>query len=352
MATEKQHARIYLADYEIIFKLTPSERAVWLALSYFAKCTFEGETIIRRSWPSQEKLAQLLGCSIHTVRRGIHRLKERKQNGDTIDKDEKIPAELRMLYVKRRAANSAIYILTSKLSAPAILDLSHAAGSKSSIPAIPDHAHADDSDLSHAEIQTDQITKNLTEKGSLESDPRLIRFKLIYGYFAEHSLTQWNARNPVEEFMRIADGSKLNVANELLHVGAYILEQIDQYQKHGGKRRYWTKMFWVSGLHQWLGRKHKSTLDYRRSQYIQKLQDLIPDLIPQQTPRAPQPENTAPVKVEKQNVDEDLQWIVDICDKAKTDKMYSTTLKQFMNSDEFPQSLRRYAETCLQEAEK
>ena len=350
MPKEKQHARLYLADYKILFKLTPSERAVWLALSYFAKFTFEEEAIIRRSWPSQEKLAELLGCSVHTIRRGIHRLKERKQNGDPVEK-EKIAPEDRMLFVKRRAANSAVYILTSKIAACETLDLSHADKSIHALPAIPEFAHAEIPDHAHAEIQTDQITKKLTEKGSCENDPKLIRFKLIYRYFAENIKTQWTAHNPEYEFKRICETSKLNVMNELLHVGAYILEQIDQHSQNGGKRRYWTRMFWISGLSQWLGRKHKSTLDFRRSQYIQKLKDLIPELEPSKIQEAPKEEEKPPVKSSNENIDQDLQWIVEICDKAKVDQMYNTTLRQFMASDEFPESLKEYAENCLKNAE-
>lgn len=379
MTKDPQHARLYLTDYKIIFNLTPSERAVWLALAYFARASFEADAIIRKSWPSQDRLAELMGCSLGTVCRGIARLKCRRPDGSLIEDHHPQPAaHNRLLHVKRRAGNSAVYILTTQLQ-PAYLDLSHDEIINLAHAAIPNcspaersnHAHAERSnhspaespDLSPDERQTAKRTKNLTEKGSRAEaldldDPRLIRFRDIYSYFSEHPLTSWSATDAENEFLLIADRSKLNVAMELLHIGAYQLQMIDEFQDKASdvnaKRKFWTRSFWIAGMSQWLGRRHKSTLDMKRSAYIEKLKRLI-DENKEEAPlheEAPEAvEVPAPEEVSSEMREED-KWIKDLCDDAVTSPIHASTLRQFLSSGEFPTALKDYAEKCLKEAEE
>jgi len=363
----QQFARLWLADYQIIFKLTPAERAVYLALALYgskdAKVT--SNSVTRICYPSQDKMAALLGCSSGTIRRGVARLKARTQNGRYLakkDKDGKeyIAAEdqhlSRMLVVKQRMSTSSVYILSSHVET---IDSSHADIQRSSHVDIQTSSHVELPDSSHAEQEIKIEKKDTINKVIEDLEPLDRKFQLIFDYFSNHSLTQWKGPRELEEFKLIKNRSTLNVGMELLHIGAYQLQKIDEYDQEVNNRRFWTRRFWISGMSQWLGRKRKSTLDLKRSFYIEKLKTLIPDLEPKLQSMEEKsvhiPDHHSPGNEPKPRIvqNESEELVYDLLDRASDgDENWLNTLNEFSKCNEFPEHLRSKVDSLINKFKK
>lgn len=373
--TPQQFARLWLADYQIIFKLTPAERAVYLALALYgskdAKVT--PNSVTRFCYPSQDKMAALLGCSSGTIRRGVARLKARTLDGRSLIKKDKDGKEYiepedqnlpRMLVVKHRMSTSSIYILSSHAelidsSHVELIDSLHVELADSSHAELIDSSHAELADSSHAEQQIELEKKDTINKVIDDLEPLDRKFKLIFDYFSSHSLTQWKGPRELEEFRLIKDRSSLNVGMELLHIGAYQLQKIDEYDEKSNNRRFWTRRFWISGMSQWLGRKRKSTLDLKRSYYIEKLKSLIPDLEPElrvlEENAAHIPDHQMPNNQPKPKSaqSESEQLVYELLDLASDgDENWLKTLHDFSQCDEFPEHLRNQVDSLITKFKK
>ena len=372
-----QFARLYLVDYKIIFKLSPAERAVYLALALYGSknATHTDSSIKRVCYPSQEKMSALLGCSSGTIRRGISKLKRRAVDGRylyLVDKDGKEYCpdnELstpRMLTVKHRMSTSSIYTLSSHAelhdsSHVELDDSSHIELHDSSHVELTESSHVELQRSSHAELQIDTKKKDIKERLIENKDPVERKFILILDYFSKHPLSQWDCSQALKEFRRLRERSKLNVSMELLHIGAYQLEKIDQYKleketQDQPKRRFWTRKFWIAGMSQWLMRKNKSVLDARRSAFIGKLKTVIPELEPK--PQAVEEDthtniNEAPIsQIQKQDHHNEAEkLVIDLINSVesndKNKDMWITTLIQFSKSDDFPTTMRDKVNKCL-----
>ena len=361
----KQFARLWLTDYQVIFKLSPAERAVYLALTLYGSkdAKVDSNKIVRHCYPSQNKMADLLGCSTGTIRRGVSRLKLRAQNGRYLakkDKDGKEyiqPEDLhlpRMLVVKHRMSTSSVYILSSHVE---LIDSSHVESIDISHIDMQISSHVELKDSSHDEREIKKEKKDTINKVIEDLEPLDLKFQLIFNYFSRHSLTQWKGPRELEEFKLIKNRSTLNVGMELLHIGAYQLQKIDEYDKETNNRRFWTRRFWISGMSQWLGRKRKSVLDMKRSLYIEKLKTLIPDLEPK-----PQSIPKIPVDISDHNVvlksnqtikTEGEELVLDLLERAKEgNKTWITTLEQFSGCNEFPEHMRTRVNILLNKFKK
>jgi hypothetical protein len=272
-----QHARLFAGDLLLFPYLSSSERLAYLALCF--SCRLEQEHERRIGYPSQAHLAGLMGISVTSIRRGLRDLRKRG-----------------ILTARQSYNSSSSYILEFPKEhhylmpdGPAVGqsedlgECSHVGLSDGPALELSDGPAVELSDSPACGQLTNQLTNSLTNLGSEE--PNKI-FELIYNFFSQHELTRWNSDlPPLFEFYRVSESSSLNVERELLHVAAYNLEMIAQFEEEGGKRKFWTGTFWVAGLSQWLGRERKSTLDMKRSLWIEKVEHLIPELKPPELSR-------------------------------------------------------------------
>lgn len=351
--TANLFARLYEQDLKIIFSLDAASRAVYLALTFFGSSSIqrEGSEIKRHCYPSQEKMAALLGCSTGTIRRGIARLKRTAVDGTllfTKDADGKITdipdhdLYPKMLIVRRKMFKNEYYLN---------IDSSSCELNDSSSDELRDISNNELSNISHIELSDsshDELsiidTENITSIKQRIEPEILSRFQLIFDYFSEHRLTQWRASNALNEFILLADRSSLNIHMELLHIGAFQLEKIRLFEEGHEDKRFWRNAFWVSGMSQWLGRKHKSTLDWKRSAYIADLKRLIPDLEP--SLKAFEEVQEEPVVTESSSgeQDENIEFAREVIQLAAGgEPVYLSTLWDFHKSTDFPQSLKQEA---------
>ena len=100
-----KHARLYAADLDLFFDLSQAEIKAFLALRFSGFITIEHGRIISKSSSTQAQLAQMVGCSSGTMRRGISALKQRFSSSP----------ELGTLEVNRRMGSAAITVLSISL---------------------------------------------------------------------------------------------------------------------------------------------------------------------------------------------------------------------------------------------
>ena len=361
--TTKLFARLYELDLKIIFNLDPASRAVYLALCYFGSSSIniEENSIKRNCYPSQKKMAELLGCSTGTIRRGISRLKYtsihgktlffKDHNGNIVVNSDHIDHK-KMLIVKKNMFKNEYFLNISNSSGIELSDSSgselseetHVELSNSSHIDIKEETHVELSNSSGSELSIINTKQKTLNKKGIEIEPFILkRFQSIFSFFNQHSKTQWKGARPIEDFVLIAERSSLNVHQELLHIAAYQLEKIEAFEQGLEQRKFWTGSFWVSGMSQWLNRKHKSTLDYKRSMYMQKIKRLIGEQI-----EPLKVVEDTPTKNEIMSED-DVAFAKQIILLADTgDKFYLNTLCDFHKSDDFPDHLKSDAIKVLQ----
>ena len=187
--TTNLFARLYEQDLKIIFHLDAASRAVYLALCFFGSSSVEkqGAEIKRHCFPSQDRMADLLGCSTGTIRRGIARLKRTAVDGTLLfTKDNNgnvVPIQdhqnfSKMLIVKRTMFKNEYYLN---------INSSHVELSDSSEDELSNISHIELQESSHVELSNsseDELPIIDIEKKTLiqkRIDPEILnRFQLFY----------------------------------------------------------------------------------------------------------------------------------------------------------------------------
>lgn len=97
-----KHARLYAADLDLFFDLSQAEIKAFLALRFAGFITIEHGRIISKVSSTQAQLAEMVGCSSGTIRRGISSLKQRFSSCP----------ELGTLEINRRMGSAAITVFS------------------------------------------------------------------------------------------------------------------------------------------------------------------------------------------------------------------------------------------------